>query len=284
MRQTLPILALILLCFSVQLAGQNTPKPAVAPILTPKDTLLLVITGGKKYVMHPVKPKQTLFSISKYYSISLPELFDLNTFLRLQPTLKAGTKLKIPIPNKAIKRYRKDTPLSKLVPIWYVVQEGDNLYQICKHHFMMPVDSVQKRNHLKGVSIKPGQRLLVAWMGVDGILQEWRTAQQSQETGVLKTRYEQEKDKHKEVDTQGVCFWQKDSKEKGELYALHREAALGTIIAVTNPIYKRTVFAKVIGRIPDGYEKNVEVILAPEAARHIGAKDPRFFVKIKYLK
>ena len=28
--------------------------------------------------------------------------------------------------------------------------------------------------------------------------------------------------------------------------------------------------------------KNTEVILSPEAARKIGAKDPRFFVKIKY--
>ena len=46
----------------------------------------------------------------------------------------------------------------------------------------------------------------------------------------------------------------------------------------------RTVYAKVIARVPDGYERNVEVILSPEAARKIGALDPKFFVKVKYFK
>jgi rare lipoprotein A (peptidoglycan hydrolase) len=68
------------------------------------------------------------------------------------------------------------------------------------------------------------------------------------------------------------------------LYALHRDAAIGTIISVTNPMSNRTVYAKVIARVPDGYERNVEVILSPEAARKIGALDPKFFVKVKYFK
>jgi len=46
----------------------------------------------------------------------------------------------------------------------------------------------------------------------------------------------------------------------------------------------RTLYAKVIGRIPEGYERNIEVVLSPEAARKLGARDPRFFVKTKYSK
>jgi LysM repeat protein len=310
MRQVLPLFVLILLCFAQKTAAQGkstakdhaaaAAKPAAKPqtaapakgtandpsagLLTFKDSLMLVIQDGKKYIQHPVKAKQTLFSISKFYSLSLEDLYDLNPVLRYEPSLRTGNKLKIPIPNQAIKRYKKDVPIYKLIPIYYVVQEGDNLFQICKRHFSMPVDSILKRNKMKSPQIKPGQRIHMGWMGREGVLAEWRTAKPATESSALKTRFDQDKAKHKEVEGQGVCFWQKDSKEKGDLYALHREAAVGTIIAVTNPIYQRTVFAKVIGRIPDGYEKNLEVILSPEAARKIGAKDPRFFVKVKYLK
>ena len=81
-----------------------------------------------------------------------------------------------------------------------------------------------------------------------------------------------------------MYFWPKDSKEKGALYALHRQASIGTIIQVNNPMNDRIVYAKVIGRIPEAYERNIEVVLSPEAARKLGARDPRFFVKTTYLK
>jgi hypothetical protein len=148
----------------------------------------------------------------------------------------------------------------------------------------MPVDSIAKRNNLKSSSLHPGQLLLVAWLGTEGVLPEWRPARQHTESDALKGKYEEAKVKRKEVSSQGVCFWQKDSKEKGDLYALHREAAIGTPVCVTNPMGERLVYAKVIGRIPEGYESNIEVVLSPEAARQIGALDPKFFVRVKFLK
>ncbi|HLP94997.1 MAG TPA: LysM peptidoglycan-binding domain-containing protein [Saprospiraceae bacterium] len=263
--------------------GAQNDQPS--PLLGPKDSLLLTVEGGKKFIHHPTKAKQTLFSISRYYQVGLEELFDNNPSFRNDPTLKAGTRIKIPVPNKAIKRYKSSSFVaSKNTPIYYVVQPGDNLFQISKRYFEMPVDSVLKRNKLKSNSLKPGQRLLMGWMGTEGIHADWRSAQTSPESEALKGHYQEEKKNRKEISGQGVCFWPKDSKEKGSLYALHREAAMGTIIQVNNPMNNRIVYAKVIGRIPSGYERNVEVVLSPEAALKLGARDPRFFVKTKYLK
>lgn len=285
MRRTLPLIAFFMIVRLAASSAQTETKDQQTPLLSSKDTLLLTVANGKKFVMHPVKAKQTFYSISKYYSLSLEELYENNPQFRSDPTLYLGSKVKIPIPNLAIKRYKaKKFVASKNVPIYYVVQEGDNLYQICKRNFDMPVDSVLKRNKLKSSAIKPGQMLLVAWMGTEGVKPEWRPAKQATQSDALKTQYEQEKTKHKEVDSQGVCFWQKDSKEKGDLYALHREAAIGTVIQVINPMGGHPVYAKVIGRIPEGYERNIEVVLSPEAARKIGAHDPKFFVKVKFLK
>jgi LysM repeat protein len=273
---------LFLILLSAKLFGQED-RPS--PLLTSKDSLLLTVEGGKKFIHHPIKSKQTLFSISRYYNIGLEELFEYNPSFRNDPTLRLGSRVKIPIPNKAIKRYKSSSFIaSKNTCIYYVVQPGDNLFQIAKRYFEMPVDSVAKRNRLKNNGIKPGQRLLMGWMGTEGFHTDWRPVQTEAGSDVLKASYEDGKKNKKEIIAQGVCFWPKDSKEKGSLYALHRDAGIGTIISVTNPMSNRTVFAKVIGRIPEGYERNIEVILSPEAARTLGARDPRFFVKTKYLK
>lgn len=285
MRRLLPLFALLWFVSPTALVAQTEVKETTAPLLNAKDSLFLTVTSGKKFVLHPVKAKQTLFSIGRYYSLSLEELYEHNPQFRTDPSLSAGTRVKIPIPNMAIKRYKtKKFVASKNTPIYYRVQQRDNLYQICKRYFDMPVDSIAKRNNLKNSSIQPGQVLLVAWMGTEGVLPEWRPVRQYTESDALRVKYEEAKVKRKEADSQGVCFWQKDSKEKGDLYALHREAAIGTPICITNPMGGRSVYAKVIGRIPEGYERNIEVVISPEAARNIGARDPKFFVKVKFLK
>lgn len=276
-------LCLLIWLLVAHLAWGQTERPN--PLLTSKDSILLIVEGGKKFIFHPVKAKHTLFSISRYYQVGLEELFDHNPDFRNDPSLKAGTRIKIPIPNKAIKRYKSSTFVaSKNISIYYVVQPGDNLYQIAKRYFEMPVDSVLKRNKLKSNSLKPGQRLHMGWIGIEGIHPEWRAAKPSPESEALKVHFQEDKKGRKEVAGQGVCYWPKDSKEKGSLYALHREAVIGTVIQVNNPMNNRSVYAKVIGRIPTGYERNVEVVLSPEAALKLGARDPRFFVKTKYLK
>lgn len=285
MRNVLPLFIAVLMVLPGFGQTASPPKEQVTPLLTHKDSLFLTVSEGKKYLQHPVKAKQTLFSLARYYGITLQELYEFNTQFRTDPTLYVGTKVKIPIPNRALKRYKNAKfVVSKNVPVYYVVQPGDNLYQICKRNFGMPVDSIAKRNKLKDNNIRPGQLLLVAWMGINGIPAEWRPVRTFTKSDALKTKYEEEKKHKKEGISQGVCFWQKDSKEKGDLYAMHREADIGTIMAVTNPMGGRTVYAKVIGRIPSGYESNIEVILSPEAARNLGARDPRFFVKVKFLK
>jgi len=283
MYTTLPLL-LICLLGTVDLLGQ--PIAANGFLLTPRDSILLTVDNGQKMIHHIVKPKQTLFSLAKYYGLSLEELYALHPEFQTDPSLRSGTLVSIPIPNRAIRRYKgMNFDPANFAPIYYVVQPGDNLYQICKRHFSMPVDSVRSRNNLRNEQIQPGQLLHVGWMGLEGILSEWRTPAAPPTTDQAhQERYEEEKKNRNEVISQGVCFWQRDSNEKGDLYALHREARIGTVMAVNNPMSRRTVYAKVIGRIPVGYASNIEVVLSPAAARQIGARDPKFFVKIRYLK
>ena len=255
------------------------------PLLTSKDSLMLMVKDKRKFLTHPVKAGQTLYALTKYYGLSLEELYENNPAFRTDPTLRIRSRVTIPVPNRAIIRFKNEKYSPKTcTPIYYIVQDRDNLFQISKRYFDMPVDSVLKHNKLKDNNIHAGQLLLVGWLPTSGIPATWRPVRKYSQSTALKERYNEDKAKRKEVVSQGVCFWQKDSKEQGDLYALHREAAVGTIIAVTNPMYDATVYAKVIGRIPAGYKSNIEIVLSPEAARKIGAKDPKFFVKLKFLK
>ena len=53
---------------------------------------------------------------------------------------------------------------------------------------------------------------------------------------------------------------------------------------LTNPLKKKTVYAKVIARIPDqAYGDDIVVVLSPSVAKLLGAKDPKFFVELKYF-
>ena len=69
-----------------------------------------------------------------------------------------------------------------------------------------------------------------------------------------------------------------------DLYALHREAPVNSIISVTNPMTSRTAYVKVLGKIPDFYEENVVIVLSPAVANMLGALDPNFFVQVQYFK
>ncbi len=272
-------------CFFLKILSAQEVDEKIPPMLNHKDTLLLVVTEGKKYILHPVKSKHTLFSLARYYGISLAEVYDHNPALSTETALHKGDKVKVPIPNKAIRRYKNgDFEPKKFIPIWYVVKEGDNLYQICQRYFNMPVDSIKIRNRMRDNAIRAGQRILMGWMSIEGIPAEWQPVRTYTKADAMKDRYNEEKKNKQENMAQGICFWQKNSKEKGDLYALHRDAPIGSTLMIVNPMFNRTVHAKVIGRIPLGYEHNIILILSPEAARTLGAKDERFFVKIRYLR
>jgi len=195
----------------------------------------------------------------------------------------------VPIPNKAIIRYRKrGFKPQGYVPIIYTVKKGDTAYKIAKTIFKMPIDTLLNRNGMTNFTLELGQQLHVGWMSIKGIPQKHRSFKLSPAAKVnqhLKKKYQQAKGIKKEYEQQGVAYWQKDGNKSNDFVALHRSAPLNSIIAISNPMTRRTLYARVVGKIPPTvYGKNVVVVISSKAATELGAKDPRFFVKVKYLK
>lgn len=258
--------------------------------LTPKDSVFLY-TGmtGEKMFDHKIEKKQTFFSLAKFYGLTTEELFFYNPDLRINPELSIGQIVHIPIPNRAILRYKTpEMPASELAPIFYTVQKGETLYRIAQVHFKMPVDTVIQRNKLADIQLKIGQSLFMGWISIHGIPDSLRQNSSSpvwNSSMELGKKFLAETPGKTEVQQQGTAHWPKESQTNNAgLYALHNEAPLQSTVAIHNPMTNRTVYVRVIGRIPKTYDSKVVVVVSPAVAQMLGAIDANFFVRMRFLK
>ena len=254
--------------------------------LTLKDTLFITLDekSNEKIYLHKIVKGQNLYSLARFYGLNEEELFPYN------PTLKSnvvgiGQLIRVPIPNASIKRFKGDNfKRWKFAPIAFKVKKGDNLFKIAKTLFHMPVDSVVKWNNLPNQNISPGQLLHVGWISLDGVPDSIRTLRK----GTVDLKKKQLEDnftkQKKTVEQRGAAFWQKKGNQNTDYYCLHRMAKIGSTISIMNGMNFKTIYAKVIGKIPDNaYGNEVVIIVAPSVAKQLAAKDEKFFVKIKYV-
>ncbi len=254
--------------------------------LTLKDTLFISLDdkSNEKIFEHKIQKGQTLYSLARFYGLNEEELYPYNPNLKSN-VVGIGQIIKLPIPNAAIKRFKGDNfKRWKYAPIAFKVKKGDNLYKIAKTLFHMPIDSVVKWNNLSNQTISPGQILHVGWMSLDGVPDTIRNLRKSTIDLKKKELEDKFKSQKKSIEQKGAAFWQKKGNPNTHYYCLHRTAKVGSIISITNGMNFKTIYAKVIGKIPqNAFGDEVIAIVSPSVAKQLGAKDERFFVKIKFV-
>ena len=128
-------------------------------MLSLKDTLLIPLSSSKSntfipFEMHIVSEGDTLWSISRKYSIDIADITRMNS-LNKNSILKLGQQLTIG--NKNIHRNID----SKKRTILYSVKQGDNLYKI-SDIFDVSVESIKQLNNFETSDLMPGQIIKVA--------------------------------------------------------------------------------------------------------------------------
>jgi LysM repeat protein len=138
--------------------------------LSLKDTIFL--TSGnfsEKVFEHKIERKQTLYSLARFYGLSVEELYYFNPGLK-EARISPGFPIKVPIPNRAIIRYKDENfDPQQHIPVYYVVRKGETMYRIAKVYFRMPIHDLIERNNLTSTGLKTGQILHVGWMNLEGI-------------------------------------------------------------------------------------------------------------------
>ncbi len=289
---------LLFCCFfcTANILFGSPPPPDSLYKLNCRDTILVRQSASKELTFyHKVLKKQTLFSIAAFYGCSVEEVIRLNPVLKEGKGLSLGQLLNISLPLGALKKYReKDFLRWKYCAVYFPYSKKETLFSTAKGIFDVSVDTVIAVNKLaKNIELAEGQLLRVGWLSTNGIADSLRkTTKRDTSSGIkkllekmqpLKEKFDKDVTGKRIVNQQGVAFWQRAGGQNTDLYALHRTAPPNSIIAVTNPMKRRTIYVRVIDRLPDNvYGDEVKVILSPAVARLLGARDPRFFVKIKY--
>lgn len=270
------------LCLSLSATGDSLSY------LTPKDTIFLNLDDfGNSIFKHQMAKGQTVYSLSKFYGLNLDALYNFNTDLPTDGSLPPNASVNIVIPDSAIVDWRMAWPRKNFVPVFYTVRHGDTFYKIAKTYFGIQPDTLKSRLYLKETVLKTGQRIQVGWLPIAGISESLQAVNRNPlglKMQVLQQAFNGEKLVKKPRFQNGAAYWQREKKGGDDYFALHRTAPIGSVIQVTNPLKKKTVYAKVIARIPDqAYGDDIVVVLSPSVAKILGAKDPKFFVEIKYF-
>ncbi len=128
-----------------------------------KAITLEVNQHNQVYYRHTLKPKETPYSLARYFNISIEDLLLINK-LSAGDILSVGEELIIPI-DKSLLR----TPIEKTnknwVPLIYTVERQETLFKIAHAYFPQPIQNLSTRNKVNSFSLKAGRNLVVGWWG-----------------------------------------------------------------------------------------------------------------------
>lgn len=120
---------------------------------SPFDSLRLEVIKGQKFIIHQIDEKETLYSISRRYGVTITSILENN------PTadggLSVGNELKVPyVPFKP--KVTKQTSEGTL----HKVAAGETLFSISRQ-YKVTVDEIKTWNNIKDNSLSPGQEILI---------------------------------------------------------------------------------------------------------------------------
>jgi len=226
---------------------------------------------------HVVKKGETLYSISKEYGIKVKDLLKVNPNLTVKSNIKPGQKLSIP---------GKAGAASTMV-------HSDTSYQASnrkpKNTLSVPStpDTPYKDEDNKTRTM-PGPEDAVATINNDQpvINSTPATAYSIRTSSANGNDYPNTFSQYSAHGfrinkTRGAANFLEDNTSGNPYLALYNNAETGSVIKVTNLMNKKTVYVKVVGRVP-ATDASREVILklSNKVAQELGALDAKFLVEV----
>jgi LysM repeat protein len=244
-------------------------------------------TTSSGEVIHIVAAKETLFSISKLYNVTVDEIKSWNNLS--DNNLSTGQKLTI---KKKATALESKLPEAKTLKATHTVAAKETLFSIARQ-YTVTVQQLRDWNGLTSDDVKVGQILFIS--------QPMNTAEikpDVKETVIVKSevkpqpeiketsiRISEKVTGSDEVKEGGLAELIEGTEGNRKYLALHRTAKVGTILKVRNELNNREVFVRVAGSLPEGAANtNVVIKISKSAYDRLGAIDPRFRVEVTYYK
>jgi LysM repeat protein len=233
-------------------------------------------------IVHKVTAKETLFSISKMYDVSVD---DIKTWNNLKDnSLSVGQDLVIR--KKGTSEVAK-VPDMKSVRGVHTVTEKETLFSISKM-YGASVQQLKEWNNLTTSELKPGQTIYVL-PPVHALSETTRTTEVNQTASTSTTKPTNDDIKisesvigSDEIHEKGAAELLEGTDGNRKYLAQHKTAKVGTIMKVRNESTNREVFVRVVG--PLNSEGNTVIKVSKSAFDRLGATDPKFGVELIYYK
>lgn len=244
--------------------------------------------------VHKVTEKETLYSISKMYNVTIDELKRWNNLS--DNSLALGQELAIKATNTASAPFTApEVPEIRSQRTVHTVATKETLFGISRL-YGVTVQQLKEWNGLQSEELKIGQSLFVSQpmyaSGNTSEIQPTEQISQTQAQVIVKpvetepviTISESVKDKD-EVKESGLAELIEGTDGNRKYLALHRTVPVGTILKVRNEMNNREVFVRVVGKLPDtALTERLIIKVSKSAYDRLGAIDPRFRVEVVYYK
>jgi LysM repeat protein len=241
--------------------------------------LIVSYSGTNFFIETTVEPGLTVYKLSKQYGISVDSFWAANPTME-NGSLRLGQEISIPISKSQISQQKLD---DKAFPVYYEVKSQENMFRIARVYLGVKEEIVMLLNHKENTNLNIGERLLLGYFRAESVENHELIDEHIASAGsTMKEKFEFRAAKKVFKDQTGVGLWFKDTDPGSGMFVLHESAPINSVVAVTNPMFRKTVYAKVIGNIPPKtYPKEVIIVVSPEVAKSLGVLDARFFAKIK---
>ena len=248
-------------------------------------------TQGANGIIHKVAAKETLFSISKLYDVSIDDIKTQNNLK--DNSLSLGQELII----------GKKTP-SNLQPVksaevqsikgTHTVAAKETLFSVSRQ-YSISVQQLKDWNGIAGNELQIGQVLLITQpmykteTSKTEIVQSTPVVNEApkvitpdaRETTI---RISESVSGSDEVKEKGVAELIEGTDGNRKYLALYNAAKVSTIMKVRNEGNNREVFVRVVGTLPAGTDGKTLIRISKSAMDRLGATDGKFNVEVTFYK
>ena len=251
--------------------------------------------------MHIVAEKETLFSISRQYGVTIDELKQWNNLsesgiaLGQELIVKGKRQVVAPVNTQVVVKSARTT---------HTVAAKETMFSITRQYGIAR-DQLKEWNNLQNDELKIDQVLFVAQpmysknqtetvpiakldSGKNAPIQikstEPKITDRPAEAVPTIKISEQVRGSDEIVET-GIAELIEGTEGNRKYLALHRTAPVGTILKIRNEMNSREVFVRVMGKLPDtGLTDKLVIKISKSAYDRLGAIDSRFRVEVTYYK
>ena len=212
-----------------------------------------------EFMVHQVEAGETLYSLSRQYSVSRKKLREWNQLEKEE--IQIGQRLIV-----GLKEDKQGT-------------EPENIDTPAE-----PEEKIVNKDSL--AKEKPGQAVATSgdMLPPDPEVTKFDIEDNPYKKSNLSLKTSKDRKKLEKVTETGIATLIEGSEETRKYLALHKSLPVGTIMEVKNEMNNLSVFVKVIGKLPEtGENREIDLKITREAYNRLGAIDKKFRVQMSYI-